>query len=122
MQTSDFKNLKVWQHAMDITINVYSMVKLLPDFERYSLSDQIRRSAISIPSNIAEGQGRNSNKEFAHFLSISRGSIAELQTQLILCVKIGYIPDDLINPILLELSQLDRMICGLMNFLKSEKK
>lgn len=122
MQTSDFTNLKVWQHAMDITINVYSMVKLLPDFERYSLSDQIRRSAISIPSNIAEGQGRNSNKEFAHFLSISRGSIAELQTQLILCVKIGYIPDDLINPILLELSQLDRMICGLMNFLKSEKK
>ena len=119
MRTSDFKNLAVWQHAMNITVSVYSTIKILPDFERYGLSDQIRRSAISIPSNIAEGQARDSAKEFIHFLSISRGSIAELQTQLILCAKIGYISEKQINPILLEINELDKMICGLMRYLKT---
>lgn len=73
MQTSDYRNLKVWQKAMDLTVEIYSLVKLLPREETYALADQMRRAVVSIPSNIAEGHGRNSDKEFIKFLSISRG-------------------------------------------------
>ncbi|MCK0131596.1 four helix bundle protein [Flavobacteriaceae bacterium F08102] len=87
----DFKDLIVWQRAMELVTEVYRLVKKLPKEERFALSDQIRRSAISIPSNIAEGQGRNSTKEFIQFLSIAKGSKAELETQLLLCVKVTYL-------------------------------
>lgn len=80
---------------------------------------QIRRSTISIPSNIAEGHARNSDKEFFHFLSISRGSAAELQTQLILWHKIGYFTEETCNPLIQEIVEIDKMLCGLMRFIKS---
>ena len=69
MQTSDYKNLKVWQKAMDLTVEIYSLIKLLPREETYALADQMRRAVVSIPSNIAEGHGRNSDKEFIKFLT-----------------------------------------------------
>ncbi len=87
----DFKDLIVWQKAMVLVEEVYRVVKKLPKEELYALSNQIRRSAISIPSNIAEGQGRNSKKEFNQFLAIAKGSKAELETQLLLCVKVNYL-------------------------------
>lgn len=89
----DFKDLIVWQKAMDVTAEIYNLVKRLPKEETYALSDQMRRCAVSIPSNIAEGQARNSNKEFIQFLAIAKGSKAELETQLLLCVKIGYLTE-----------------------------
>ena len=89
----DFKDLFLWQRAMDLVVEVYDLVKKLPKEELFALSDQIRRAAISIPSNIAEGQGRNSSKEFIHFLSIAKGSKAELETQLLLCVRINYLKE-----------------------------
>ena len=76
-----FQDLIIWQKAMDLVIEVYNLVKELPKEEQYALSDQMRRAAVSIPSNIAEGQSRNSTKEFIQFLSVAKGSNAELQTQ-----------------------------------------
>lgn len=87
----DFKDLIVWQKAMDLTVEVYQLVKKLPKEELFALSDQMRRAVTSIPSNIAEGRGRDSIKEYTHFLSIAKGSNAELETQLLLCVKINYL-------------------------------
>ena len=89
----NFKDLFLWQRAMDLVVEVYDLVKKLPKEELFALSDQIRRAVISIPSNIAEGQGRNSSKEFIHFLSIAKGSKAELETQLLLCVRINYLKE-----------------------------
>lgn len=76
---------------MDLTIEVYSLVKLLPREESYGLSDQLRRASVSIPSNIAEGHGRISDKDFAHFLSMAKGSLHEVQTQLEITNRLGYI-------------------------------
>ena len=91
MKSSDFRELKVWQKAMELTVEVYSIVKLLPRDEQFVLSDQMRRAVISIPSNIAEGQGRESMKEFIRFLSVARGSLRELSTQLEICERINYL-------------------------------
>ncbi len=114
MKTSDFRQLRAWQHAMDIVVEAYSIINLLPIEERFGLCDQMRRSAVSIPSNIAEGQARNSSKEFIHFLSIARGSIAELQTQILLCKRLEYIADPVISQIMVHLQDNDKMIGGLM--------
>ena len=91
MKSSEFRDLKVWQKAMDLAEEVYTLVKYLPREETYSLSDQMRRAAISIPSNIAEGQGRITTKEFIRFLSMARGSLWELSTQIELCERLRYL-------------------------------
>jgi four helix bundle protein len=106
----DFKDLIVWQKAMDAVAIVYKLVKKLPKEEMYALSDQIRRVAVSIPSNIAEGQARNSNKEFAQFLAIAKGSKAELETQLLLCVKIAYLAEEDIQEVIDILQEVGKII------------
>ncbi|NER12024.1 four helix bundle protein [Leptobacterium flavescens] len=83
------EDLKIWQKAIELVKLVYLLIAELPSDEKYGLISQIKRSAISIPSNIAEGAGRNSNKEFIHFLSIANGSTYELQTQLILVLELN---------------------------------
>ena len=97
MGVKSYKELIVWQKAMDLVGEVYKLVKFLPREETYALSDQMRRAVVSSPSNIAEGQERNSSKEFAQFLSIARGSKAELETQLCICVRLGYLTEDQIR-------------------------
>lgn len=94
MRTSDYRKLKVWQKAMELTFEVYSLVRLLPKEEIYALSNQMRRAVVSIPSNIAEGHGRSSDKEFVKFLSFSRGSLLELETQLEICHRLKYITEE----------------------------
>ncbi len=91
MHTSDYKQLKVWQKAMDLTMEIYRLVKFLPREETYALSDQLRRAVVSIPSNIAEGHGRGTDKEFIKFLWIARGSLLEVETQLIICNRLALI-------------------------------
>jgi len=86
-----YENLKIWQESMELTEIVYQLIKQFPDYEKFDLASQIRRSAISIPSNIAEGKGRGSDKEFKHFLYIARGSLFELRTQLELARRLNYI-------------------------------
>ncbi|MBD5263471.1 MAG: four helix bundle protein [Bacteroides sp.] len=120
MQTSDYKDLRVWQKSMDLVVDIYKLLNHLPQEERYALSDQIRRSAVSIPSNIAEGQARNTAKEFSHFLSISRGSLAELETQLILCIRLQYLNDMCLTDIFERMKHIDKMLSGLMNSLKNK--
>jgi four helix bundle protein len=91
MVVNHYRDLIVWQKAMKLVKEVYLLVKKLPKEELFSLSDQMRRAVVSIPSNIAEGQARESTKEFIHFLAIARGSKAEIQTQLLICIEIGYL-------------------------------
>lgn len=93
MHLKSYKDFKVWQKAMDLTVEIYKLVKLLPKEETYALSDQMRRSVVSIPSNIAEGQGRNTTKEFVFFLGVARGSQTELETQLQICINLNYLTE-----------------------------
>lgn len=86
-----YRSLIVWQKAMLLVRLVYAEVKKLPNAERYALGDQIRRSVVSIPSNIAEGNGRFSHKDYAHFLAIARGSLYETLTQLEIAQDLGYV-------------------------------
>ena len=120
MKTSDYKELQVWQKAMDLVVEIYKISKLLPKEEVYGISDQLRRSAVSIPSNIAEGQSRNSAKEFIQFLSIARGSLAELETQLLICIKVNMLSEDNITEAQNIITEIGKMIKGLMNKLNSQ--
>lgn len=88
MASHSFKDLKAWQQAMELTALAYNLAKQLPDIERFALADQIRRSALSVPSNLAEGQKRNNRAEFIQFCGIALGSTGELETQLILINKL----------------------------------
>ncbi len=104
---------------MDLTAMVYQVTKKLPKEEMYSLTNQMRRAAVSIPSNIAEGQARNSTKEFIQFLRIAQGSKAELETQLLLCLKINYLSDSDISETIHLLQEIGKMLTVLIAKLKS---
>ena len=112
-----YRDLKVWQAAMRLAIEVYHLSAQLPKHETYGLTSQIQRSAVSVPSNIAEGHGRNSNKEFHHFLGVALGSLAELETQLILAQQVGYLTEELINPVLQISDEIGKMLKGLQKSL-----
>ena len=88
------ERLEAWKFAMQLVKAVYELTADFPAEERYGLSQQIRRAAVSIPSNIAEGTGRNGAKEYLHFIGVARGSLAELETQMHLSVMLGFITDD----------------------------
>lgn len=120
MKSSDYRQLKVWQKAMDLTVEVYKLVKLLPKEETYALSDQMRRAVVSIPSNIAEGAGRNSNKEFTKFLSIARGSLWELETQIEICVRMDYIDSTTATNVYDITTEVSKMINSLSNSLETK--
>ena len=111
------KDLTVWQKSMDLVVLVYKLMEKLPKEERYSLCDQIRRSAVSIPSNIAEGKSRNSIKEYKHFIGIAKGSVAELETQLLICERIGYFNKEEISNTLGLLDEVSKMLTKLNNVL-----
>jgi four helix bundle protein len=104
------EDLKVWRKAIALAKQVYSLIANLPSDEKYGLSSQIKRCAVSIASNIAEGAGRNSNKEFRHFLSIANGSCYELQTQLILTYELNLIEKykiDELLPLIIEIQKMN---------------
>jgi four helix bundle protein len=119
MEKSSYQGLLVWQKSMELTAVIYKLVKKLPKEELFSLSDQIRRSVVSIPSNIAEGQDRHTKKEFIHFLHISRGSKSELETQLLICVKVGYLNETDILEAMNLLTEIGKMLTSLINKLKT---
>ncbi|MCR4857996.1 MAG: four helix bundle protein [Bacteroidales bacterium] len=114
MNIKSYRDLQVWQKAMQVAKMIYLLIKQLPREELFALSSQMRRAAISIPSNIAEGQARNSTKEFLQFLSIAQGSKAELETQLILCVEINYLSLNDISPIMTLLDEIGKMLSALI--------
>ena len=105
-----YRDLVVWKRSMELVAEVYSLVKHLPKEETFALSDQIRRAAVSIPSNIAEGNGRASTKDYARFLSMARGSKYELETQLLICVDLQYLTPDQISKAMLLSEENGRML------------
>lgn len=114
----NFKNLKVWQKGMDLVKNVYKSSKNFPKEELFGLTSQIRRSAISIPSNVAEGSGRRTEKEFNRFLDIALGSSFELETQLIIAHELEFLSDENFLHLNTELDEEQKMIIGLQKSLK----
>lgn len=114
----DFTRLKVWNLAMDLTVKIYKLTRSFPKHELYGLTSQVRRCAVSVPSNIAEGAYRNTSKEFNYFLGISSGSVGEAYTQVELAKRLEYITEDEAAPVLDELIHTKRMIGGLKNSLK----
>ena len=117
----DYRKLVVWQKSIDLVVKIYGIVKELPEEEKYALSDQLRRASISIPSNIAEGYGRIYNKELLHFLTISRGSLYEVETQLIIGKELGFFTESQIEPALLLITEISKMLATLIKKLKNDK-
>ena len=117
---NDYKDLLVWKKAMNLVLAVYNITKLLPKNEIYGISDQMRRAAVSIPSNIAEGYGRQTPKSYAQFLTIARGSAYELETQLLLCQKIHQISSETIKDILNSISEIKKMLTAIINRLHQQ--
>lgn len=111
----NFKNLKVWQKSVDLAVNVYELTKHFPSEERFGITSQMRRSSVSIPSNIAEGTARNSSKSFSNCLDISLGESFELETQSIIACKVGILSEEKFSSFSEELSEIQKMIIGLKN-------
>ncbi len=108
-----YRDLETWQRAMELVKAVYIATRHFPKDELYGLTSQLRRAAVSIPSNIAEGCGRNSRNELHHFLGQARGSLAELETQLELAKGLGYLDAVAATALLSKAAQLGRMLTGL---------
>ena len=113
-------DLEVWKRSISLVTIIYERTKSFPMEELYGLKSQIRRSAVSIPSNIAEGAARNTSKEFSYFLSIAMGSLAELETQLIISKNLGYLVESIVDEIIMELISIRRMILGLKKSILSK--
>lgn len=113
-----YKGLQVWQRSMDLTKDVYKATKGFPADERYGLTSQIRRAAISTPSNIAEGYGRQATGEYRHHLCIARASLLELETQLILSSDLGYLSSKVTGVLTDEIQEISRMLATMTSRLK----
>jgi four helix bundle protein len=113
---SDYKDLNIWKHSMDLVENIYKLVKLFPKEETYALSDQLRRAVVSIPSNIAEGSNRNTDKEFIQFLYIALGSASEVETQLLIAARLNYLQN--IDNELSHITKIRKMINALISSIK----
>jgi len=117
---NDFKKLKVWERAIDFAVNVYNLTNKFPSEEKYGLTNQLRRASISVPSNIAEGAGRNSNKEFNNFLGFAGGSSCEIETQLIIAKRLNYIETKELENFSEEINEIRSMVFGLKKSITSK--
>jgi four helix bundle protein len=109
--------LEVWLEAMELVIDVYQLTAKLPPCERYGLRQQIRRAAVSVPSNIAEGEGRRGRRDHSRFLLTARGSLYELQTQMIICERLGYIDREAAPLVASRIEAVGRLINGTLRYL-----
>jgi len=117
----NYRDLFVWQKSMALVTEVYSITRLFPKEELYGLLSQIRRSAVSIPSNIAEGYGRYSTNDYTRFLQIAIGSLYELQTQLEICLNLGYLSRDTFEKVYEQSREIERMLSSLIKKVGKEK-
>jgi four helix bundle protein len=115
----DLKNLVAWQVAMDLAEGVYRATRRFPQDERFGLRMQIRRSAVSVASNIAEGHGRSSRREYARFVLIARGSLKELETQLMIGRRLGYLASSTEEELLALTTRVNRLLTGLRKRLQA---
>jgi len=119
MKVKNYRELIVWQKAMDLVIEVYTISRTFPREEVYVLTSQLRRAAVSVPSNIAEGQGRRTTADFLRHLSISYGSLREVETQTLIAARLGYLTDRRCQEVLNLAAEVGRLLNGLMNSLAS---
>jgi len=114
-----YQELIAWKKSMDLAEQVYRVTRIFPKEELYGLTSQVRRAAVSVPSNIAEGQSRRSTSDFLRFLAIARGSLAELETQLLLATRVGYLGEPDLQAALALATEVGRLTAGLMRSLRS---
>ena len=112
------KDLRVWQQSIEMVTSIYLMTKAFPKDELFGLVSQMRRAAVSVPSNIAEGYARGTDKEKLHFLRISSGSMSEVETQLMLCSNLGYISQDLFNEMSEQITSVWKQLNSLITSIK----
>ena len=118
----NFKDIKVWKKAHDLTLKVYKVTELFPKDERYGLTSQIRRAVSSIPTNIAEGCGKSTDSDFARFLDVSFGSASELEYQILLVKDLGYIDEEIYSELLPELIEIKKMLSKFIKSVRSSSK
>ena len=116
-----YKNLAAWQKAMDLVELVYLASDRFPKQETYGLANQMRRAAVSVPSNIAEGQARFSKRDFRHFLRSSRASLAELETQVMISQRLKYIDQASVETLLSAIDEVSRILSGLITSISAEE-
>ncbi|MEP5613066.1 MAG: four helix bundle protein [Cyclobacteriaceae bacterium] len=114
-----YKDLEVWKKAMDLSYKIYELTKEFPSEEKFGLISQMRRCAVSVPSNIAEGAGRNTNGEFKQFLGIAQGSAFELETQTLIANRMNFLKNNESDSIIEEVTSISNMIFKLKQHLKS---
>ncbi len=117
----NFKELNVWRDTKDFSVYIYRLTRTFPKSETYGIISQINRSAVSIPSNIAEGAGRNSNKDFSRFIHIAIGSSFELETQLMIAYEIDFIEKGTFDEINEKLGLIQKRLVSFNKYLKSKK-
>ena len=115
-----YQQLLVWQKAMDLVVWCYEITKSFPSEERYGLTSQIRRAGVSVPANIAEGHSRFHTKEFLNHLSIARGSLAELETELMISQRVGFLSSEQLDRLLVMSDEIGRMTAGLRQSLEAK--
>ena len=115
MASRNYRDLIVWQKAMDLVMAIYTATSEFPRHEIYGLRAQLRKAAVSIPSNIAEGEGRRTRKEFLRFLSIAHGSLREVETQVLIAERLSYIDPEPRSEIFQATAEVGRLITGLSN-------
>jgi four helix bundle protein len=120
--SNSYRDLVAWQQAMDLVELIYKLTLGLPDTERYGLVVQLRRAAVSVASNIAEGQGRNTVGEFAQFLGNAKGSLLELETQVLVSRRMKYVSEDCAERVLAQADRVSRLLNGLMLSLRGNRK
>jgi four helix bundle protein len=114
----NFKELRIWQKGFEIAVEVYNLVQTFPSTEKFGLSSQATRCAISIPSNVAEGSSRKSDKDYSRFIEIALGSCFELETQLLIAKAVNYGDKSLIDAVLVQLNEEEKMLSAFINTLK----
>ena len=120
-KVKSYRDLEVWQKSMTLVKEVYQATDQFPGEEKFGLVNQIRRAAVSIPSNLAEGQARSTTGQFQHFINIAIGSIAELETQILLSSELGYLKADRYQHLLERLNTIGKMLRGLDKALTNRK-
>ena len=122
MKVNHYRDLLVWQKSMDIVVRCYRLSSIFPGEERYGLTSQLRRAAVTVPANIAEGHGRSATKPFLNHLSIAMGSLKELETHILIAEKLGYVTETQISKLMEDCMEVGKMLNGLSRSLTEQSE
>jgi four helix bundle protein len=113
MPAANYSDLIAWKKAFELALTIYRITSNFPIEEKYGITSQLRRAGVSVPSNIAEGQGRNSRGEFRHYLSIAQGSLKEIETQVLIAIALGYLGEKQADMLMARTAEVGRLVTGL---------